>query len=120
MGFSENLREIRRSKHMSQADLAKKIGVYRQTIIEWENPNGKRPEFDSLVWLVEALGVSWNRLMKGEEPKDKEAETDPNWERMAPAAKALLSFARAMDAVLDSTFEKKNKGEETNEQEQQS
>lgn len=51
MGFSENLKNIRHSKGLSQERLAKKIGVYRQTIIEWENPEGKRPEFDSLVWL---------------------------------------------------------------------
>ncbi len=113
MGFSENLKAIRRSKNMSQAELADKIGVYRQTIIEWENPNGKRPEFDSLVWLVDALGVSWNRLMNGEEPKGK--EVDPRWKKIEPAANALMEFAKNLDAVLfstpDQTNERKNDDE---------
>lgn len=109
MGFSENLKAIRRSKGLSQEQLAKKIGVYRQTIIEWENPEGKRPEFDSLVWLREALGVSWNKLMAGEEPKK---EPDPQWEKVAPIANVLLEFAKRADEITNATFGVSQKGQD--------
>lgn len=98
MGFSENLKAIRNSKGMTQEQLAKKIGVFRQTIIEWENPDGKRPEFDSLVWLHDALGVSWNKLMTGEESKPK--ARDPMWEKVAPVADVLMGFAKQVDAIV--------------------
>ena len=109
MGFSENLKLIRHSKGMSQEQLAKKIGVYRQTIIEWENPEGKRPGFDSLVWLREALGVSWNKLMAGEEPKK---ELNPQWEKVAPTAKALLEFGKSVSKIVNATVGVSQKGQD--------
>ena len=72
MGFSENLKTIRTAKGMTQEQLAKKLGVQRQSITEWEKHDGKRPDFLNLVCLVTALDVSWNRLMDGEVQKVKE------------------------------------------------
>lgn len=103
MGFSENLKAIRCSKKMSQQQLAERIGVYRQSIIEWEKPDGKRPEFDSLVWLHEALGVSWNKLMADETPKDM--TSDASWEKVAPLANVMSEWSRKVDTMLG--FEQK-------------
>ena len=102
MGFNENLKAIRTTKGMTQEQLAQKLGVQRQSIVEWEKPDGKRPDFLNLVCLVTALGVSWNKMMDGEVQTVK--ETVPEWKNMEGIAKALLAFAQAADKVTKETF----------------
>lgn len=38
MKFGENLKYLRKSKKMSQEDLAEKVGVSRQSVSKWETP----------------------------------------------------------------------------------
>ncbi len=57
--FAERLKEARTKKNMSQAELAKAIGVSTGTVSVYENPNGARyPAFDKTVAIAETLGVS--------------------------------------------------------------
>lgn len=102
MGFSENLKAIRTAKGLTQAQLAIDVGVQRQTIGEWENPEGKRPDFFNLICLVTALDVSWNKLMDGEVQSVKKAF--PNWRNMEGLAKALQSFAKKVDQITEEAF----------------
>ena len=37
MKFSEKLKTLRKQKHLTQAELAKKLGVGTTTVINWEN-----------------------------------------------------------------------------------
>ena len=37
MKFGDNLRQIRKSKKMSQEQLAEKVNVTRQSVSKWEN-----------------------------------------------------------------------------------
>lgn len=112
MGFSENLRSIRLAKGMTQYQLAKKIGVRRQTVVDWENPNGKRPDFLSLICLVTALGCSWNKLMDGEVQTVK--DNNPEWKRFDGIIKVFRSLANATDALYAKNFNHSGK-EDTNE-----
>lgn len=102
MGFSENLKAIRTAKGMTQDQLAQKLGVQRQSIVEWEKPNGKRPDFFNLVCLVTTLEVSWNKLMDGEVQTVKEAI--PEWKHMEGIVKALQIFVQATEKVRKETF----------------
>lgn len=102
MGFSENLRAIRKTKGMTQEQLAIKLGVQRQSIVEWENPTGKRPDFFNLVCLVTALDVSWNKLMDGEVQAVRKSV--PEWKNMEGIVKALQIVARAADQITKETF----------------
>ena len=52
--LSENIKAIRRSKGLSQEELAIKLNVVRQTISKWENGLSV-PDSDILVTLAEAL-----------------------------------------------------------------
>ncbi len=102
MGFSENLKAIRTAKGLTQEQLAKKLGVQRQSIVEWENPNGKRPDFLNLVCLVTALEVSWNRMMDGEVQTVK--DNVPEWKHMEGIAKALQLFAQVTGQITKEAF----------------
>ena len=64
MGFSDNLRQIRREQRLSQEELAERLKVSRQTVSKWEQGNGY-PEVEKLLLLSEVLSVSLDRLMGG-------------------------------------------------------
>ena len=71
MGFSENLKEIRREHHLSQEDLAELLNVSRQAVSKWEQGQGY-PEVETLILLSKKLNVSLDALMSIEINDDRE------------------------------------------------
>ena len=70
--LSENIKRLRRSKGLSQEELALKINVVRQTISKWENGISV-PDAQMLITLSKALDTSVDVLL-GEDVTDKEAD----------------------------------------------
>lgn len=95
MNLGDKLFELRKSKNLTQDDVAEKLNVTRQTISKWET-NQSTPEFDKIVPLCELYGISPNELLIGEkeEPEiiDNEKSDDFNWKE----AKGHL-FTRGKD-----------------------
>ena len=57
MEFSKRVKALRRENHLSQAELAEKIGVSQQCISEWER--GKtEPTLSFIVKLSDIFNVS--------------------------------------------------------------
>ena len=52
--LSENIKEIRKSKGLSQEELAIKLNVVRQTVSKWENGLSV-PDSDMLISISEVL-----------------------------------------------------------------
>lgn len=52
-----NIREMRKAQKLSQADLGKRVGVSRYSILAWESGN-KSPTLKQLETLANALGCS--------------------------------------------------------------
>ncbi|MCH5204289.1 MAG: helix-turn-helix transcriptional regulator [Oscillospiraceae bacterium] len=74
--FSERLKSARSKKHLSQAELAKAIGVSAATISSYETPNGtKIPALDKAAALADELEVSLDWLC-GKDSKEKVEITD--------------------------------------------
>ncbi|BCN31883.1 helix-turn-helix domain-containing protein [Anaeromicropila herbilytica] len=65
MSFSENLKLIRKERHISQEELAEIMGVSRQAVSKWEQGIGY-PEMEKLLLLSKELNVSLDYLMLGE------------------------------------------------------
>lgn len=66
--FSERLKAARTAKHVSQADLAKAVGVSAATISSYETASGaKIPSLDKAEAIANELGVSLDWLCGGEE-----------------------------------------------------
>ena len=59
------IRQLREQRHMTQAELAEKIGVSSKTISKWETAKGL-PDISLLQPLAQALGISVIELMNGE------------------------------------------------------
>lgn len=70
--LSENLKYIRKSKGLSQTELAIKINVVRQTISKWEQGLSV-PDSDMLIALSEALETPVSTLL-GENVIETEAD----------------------------------------------
>ena len=79
MNLGERLTKLRRSKGLSQEQLAEELYLTRQTISKWEL-NQSTPDIDYLAKLSDYFGVTTDYLIKGEQPK---GNTDPS---AAPSA----------------------------------
>lgn len=71
--LSENIKAIRKSKGLSQQELAVKLNVVRQTISKWEQGLSV-PDSDLLIALSEALKTPVSTLL-GETVVESEADT---------------------------------------------
>lgn len=73
MTFGERLFGYRTNIKMSQEKLAAEVGVSRQTISKWET-NQSTPDFDKILPLCKALGITPEELITGEIKQVEEAE----------------------------------------------
>ena len=62
MKFGENLRQIRKSKKMSQEQLAEKVNVTRQSVSKWENGESY-PEMNNILELCKIFNCKLNDLV---------------------------------------------------------
>ena len=69
MGFSENLKQVRKEHHLSQEELAELLDVSRQAVSKWEQGQGY-PEVETLLQISRKLKVSLDALMAEELPCD--------------------------------------------------
>lgn len=74
--FSDNLYELRKSRKLSQEELAEKLSVSRQTISKWES-GVTTPDMDKLRLICEIFSVGVNELMGS----IQERETSNNIEK---------------------------------------
>lgn len=70
--LNENIKTIRKSKGLSQEELAVKLHVVRQTISKWEQGLSV-PDADMLISISEALGTSVSTLL-GENVVEKKVD----------------------------------------------
>lgn len=76
---ANRLFQYRKQHHLSQEELADKIGVSRQAVSKWERAEAS-PDTDNLILLANIYGVTLDELLQGkEEPRAKQPEKDePN------------------------------------------
>ena len=66
MALAENLQRQRLARYLSQADLARKAGVHKATILRIEK-GGYVPQLRTIRALAEALDVQPDQLVSPEE-----------------------------------------------------
>lgn len=87
--FAQRLRQYRKSKGMTQQELADLLGVSNKTVSRWES--GSYPDVTTLVALARALGVTVDELLDPKAPVRTLEKSD--WQN-------LLSFAFAIGGGL--------------------
>ena len=60
------IKQLRETRNLTQAELAKRIGVSSKTVSKWETAKGL-PDISLLQPLAQALGISVIELMNGEQ-----------------------------------------------------
>lgn len=63
--MSVRIRQCRHLAHLSQSDLALKVGVRRSAVAQWERVDGTSPSVAHMVLLATATGVSFEWLATG-------------------------------------------------------
>ena len=76
MTLGERIAARRTAGGMSQADLAERLGVSRQSVSKWET-DASVPDLDKLVRLGEIFGMTLDQLVKGEEAGPETAPEAP-------------------------------------------
>lgn len=62
MTLNENIKRLRMARNLSQVDLARALGVTKQSISNWEN-NNIQPSVDMLIHLSRFFSVSTDFLL---------------------------------------------------------
>lgn len=73
MEFSERLKELRKQAHLTQVELASKLGIVQSSYADWERGK-KKPTQDNLVKIAQVLNVSVDYLVGNSEEKSDELD----------------------------------------------
>lgn len=90
MSFAENLKILRKEKHLSQEQLAEIMDVSRQAVSKWEQGSGY-PETEKLIALAQRLNVSLDLLLldKSSDTKEETAVALSEKSLTVPAESAI-------------------------------
>lgn len=73
MDLGKKLFELRKSKNLSQEDVAERLNVTRQSVSKWET-NQSTPDFDKIVPLCDLYGITTDELLKDKVKEEKMEE----------------------------------------------
>jgi len=117
--LSDNIRKYRKSKQMSQDELAEKLEVTRQSISLWETGQ-TQPSLDNIVALAKLFDVSTDALLTDNEqtPADTDAVVSkpPKTVNKKPAVIIAVCFAVVLTVVLSSLLWKNKEPDSSNTQ----
>lgn len=98
MNLADRIQSLRKSKGVSQEELADKIGVSRQAVSKWESEQST-PDIEKIILLSEYFEVTTDYLLKGIEAASEEAKKKPD-ARIFAATGTALNFIGFIVAVL--------------------
>lgn len=73
MEFSERLKNLRKQAHLTQVDVAEKLGISQPAYASWER-GIKKPTQDNLVKIAQVLNVSVDYLVGNLQEKSDELD----------------------------------------------
>ena len=73
MTFAVRLKELRKQAHLTQVELAKRLGIGQSSYADWERGK-KKPTQENLVKIAQVLNVSIDYLVGNSEEKTDELD----------------------------------------------
>ena len=73
MEFSERLKNLRKQAHLTQVDVAEKLGISQPAYASWERGT-KKPTQDNLVKIAQILNVSVDYLVGNSQEKSDDLD----------------------------------------------
>lgn len=95
--FGEKLKELRKSRGMSQEDLSEMLDVSRQSISKYENGTAQ-PDFEKLALITKLFDVSYDYLLSEEKAVAKEPKL------VAASKDNRISIISKIDGRLSSYY----------------
>lgn len=95
MTFVDRIKELRKSLHYTQSEMAERLNVSQGTIASWEN--GLRiPEIQRILEIAEEFNVSIDYLFGREKTKEKQNQVQLTDQEMAllDAYRSLNEFGK--------------------------
>ena len=77
MSIADRIQDLRKTKGISQEDLADAAGVSRQAVSKWESEQSI-PDIDKVIILSDFFGVTTDYILKGIETTKQAAEQGAN------------------------------------------
>lgn len=95
--LGERIRQLREANGWSQGFLARKIGVSRPTVTQWESGDTKNIKHKNLLALCKALDISLETLLTGKSQSQVAEEPQRYGEQMTEEERVLLEKFRALN-----------------------
>lgn len=67
MNLADRIQDLRKTKGLSQEELADKVGVSRQAVSKWESKQST-PDLEKIIIMSDFFGVTTDYILKGIEP----------------------------------------------------
>ena len=98
--MGEKIAELRKSRGMTQKDLAEQMHVTDKAVSKWER-NLACPDINSIPHLAEVLGISLEELLQASGSGMKEA---PQWEQLLDICLKAVPLAMGVAVVVTSAL----------------
>lgn len=99
MDLGERLYALRKSKNLTQDEVAEKLKVTRQTISKWET-NQSTPDFDKIVPLCELFEIGVEELLTGKKPEEVQEEQENNGEKVLTKQEVKEKSAKVVSSSI--------------------
>ena len=98
MNMADRIQTLRKSKGISQEELADKIGVSRQAVSKWESEQSS-PDIEKIILLSDYFDVTTDYLLKGIEPIADAAKEESD-ARIFSILGTALNFIGLVAAIM--------------------
>lgn len=95
MSIGSKLLELRKSKNLSQEEVADKLNVTRQTVSKWETDQST-PDFDKISPLCNLYGISADELLNGKKTEQVDNENDVYIDESSVRRNKAIGISRAV------------------------
>ena len=99
MNIADRIQYLRKSKGISQEELADKIGVSRQSVSKWESEQSS-PDIDKIIIMSDFFDVTTDYILKGIETKKQIDEEGTNANIFVMVASALSFMGLIIASAL--------------------
>lgn len=98
MNLADRIQNLRKSKGISQEELADQIGVSRQAVSKWEGEQSS-PDIEKIILLSEYFDVTTDYLLKGIEPISDASENKAD-ARVFSVVGTVFNFIGLVAAIM--------------------
>lgn len=74
--LSSRIRKARYAAAISQAELARRVGIKRSAVTQWECPGGTTPSVDHMIKIALETGMNFEWIATGRGPSRTGAEAE--------------------------------------------